>query len=658
MIARIHIGFILSLGIFFSGGVFAIEPSPPAQNLGDLEAQRRVYLDALVAVRSGQISKYKALHSTLEGYILRGNLEFEYLKRRVATTPVESLHDYLRENRYSVTSRYLRQRWLHHLARTGQWDLFLQEYRQYPKDKRLYCYRLNRLLQSPDQDQAALMSQVEKLWMTGKRLPPPCKPVFEKWRKAGHMTSDLVTARIRLAMQRRYLSLARELSYYLPARDRKWVERWIRAHRRPAKELDSINYKIDKPIARMMVKHAVARLARRDPEAAMEQWQQLKQKHRFFGEDENYVLRYVGILGAKRHLPKAVDWLSAVSASDQDRNLHHWRIRAAVRSGDWETAREFIAALTQDELEENEWRYWQARIAEETDDEEAAWDLFTDLAQERSYYGFLAADKVGAPYSMQHRAVDVTPDELGTMLARHDMRIAQELFKIGQIVSARRQWFWSIKHMNKRELQAAAVAAQNWGWYDRALYTVSKSGHLDDLDLRFPVLYREKVEKNARRTGVDPGWIYGVMRQESAFVTDARSVAGALGLMQLMPRTGRATARRLRLNIRSHSAILNVDNNLRLGSYYLKTMLRRNQGNHVLATAAYNAGSHRVKKWLPRENTMPADIWVDSIPFNETRNYVKNVMGFTAIYERRLELAPTPLKARMDEVNPRKVNNR
>ena len=648
MIMRFHIGFILALGIFAGGSVFAADRLD-----ADLEAQRRVYLDALAAVRSGQDAKYQALHATLDGYILRGNLEFEYLKRRIATTPVETLRKYLQENRYNVTGHYLRQRWLHHLARRGQWDLFLQEYQDYPKDKRLYCYRMDRLLRSPEQDQAALMSQVEKLWLTGKRLPAPCKPVFDKWRKAGHMTRDLVIARIRLAMQRRRLSLARELSYYLPAGDRKWVERWIRAHRHPAKELALINYKIDKPIARMMVKHGVVRLAYRDPEAAMEQWQRLKHKYRFFGEDDNYVLRYVGILGAQRHLPQAVDWLSAVSASDDDRNLHYWRIRAAIRADDWETAREFIAALTQDELEQDEWRYWQARIAEETGDKEAAWDLYADLAQERSYYGFLAADRVGAPYSMQHRAVQVTPEELGTMLARPDMQIAEELFKIGQVVPARRQWFWSIEHMNKRELQVAAVAARNWGWYDRALYTVGKSGHLDDLDLRFPILYRDKVEANARRTGVDPGWIYGVVRQESAFVTDARSGAGALGLMQLMPRTGRATARQLRLKIRSRSAILNIDNNLRLGSYYLKTMLRRNQDNHVLATAAYNAGSHRVKQWLPEKGAMSADIWVDTIPFNETRNYVKNVLGFTAIYERRLELAPTPLKARMEEVNPR-----
>ncbi len=645
MITRLLIGFTLALGFF-------AQPSAMAATT-DLNAQRKIYRDAQIALRNKQIWRYQLLMNELDGYVLRGHLEFQYLKQRIASTSTETLREYLENNRYSVTSNYLRKRWLAYLARQGKWDLFLAEYKDIKNDKNLYCYRLNRLIGQADQDQADLMQQVEKLWMTGKRLPRSCNPVFDQWRRAGHMSRDLIIARIKLAMERRRLSLARELSYYP---DRKWVSRWIRMHRRPARELAAINFRIKTPLARMIVKHGVVRLAYRDPEAAMEAWTRLKQQYRFFGEDDNYVNRYVGILGAKQHLPQSVKWLSAVSADDQDDTLRYWRIKAALRANDWETAQEFIGALKEGEAQEYEWRYWRARIMEENGNAEGALDIFASLAQERSYYGFLAADRVGAPYSMKHREVMVSEQEVEAMLARPDIRVAQELFNVGQIVAARRQWYWLIRHMNNRELQAAAVVAKKWGWHDRALFTVNKSNHHDDLDLRFPVLYRDKVEFNARRSGVDPGWIYGIMRQESAFVSDARSGAGALGLMQLMPRTGRATARSLRLNIRSRRAIMNVDNNLRLGVHHLRTVLRRHKGNQVVATAAYNAGSHRINRWLPQKENMPADIWVDTIPFNETRNYVKNVMGFTAIYEYRLNLIPTPLQTRMDEVRPRKKN--
>ncbi|MFV1997198.1 MAG: transglycosylase SLT domain-containing protein [Acidiferrobacterales bacterium] len=652
MITRFSFGFILVLGILTPPPVIAATDAS-----AKLESQRRAYQDALAALRSNQIWRYKMLLNDLDGYVLRGHLEFQYLKEKIASTPTETLRAYLASNQNSVTSDFLRKRWLTYLARQGDWDLFLGEYKDTRNDKNLYCHRLDRLIRRADQDQAELMTQVEKLWMTGKRLPKSCNPVFLQWRAAGHMSRDIVFARIKLAMESRRLTLAKELSYYLSATDRKWVTRWIQMHRRPARELAAINFRINTPVARMIVKHGVVRLAYRDPEAAMEVWSRLTQQHRFFGEDNNYVNRNVGILGAKRHLPQAVAWLSAVSADDKDKTLRYWRIRAAIRASDWETAQEFIGALKEEESKKDEWRYWQARIVEENEDEDVALDMFSVLAKERSYYGFLAADRLDAPYSMKHRTVNVSEGEVRAMLERPDIRIAYELFNVGQIVSARRQWYWLIRHMNNRELQVAAVVAKKWGWHDRAIFTVVKSGHLDDLDLRFPVLFRDKVEFNAQRSGVDPGWIYGIMRQESAFVSDARSGAGALGLMQLMPRTGRATARRLHLNIRSRSAILNIDNNLRLGTHYLKTVLRRHKGNQIIATAAYNAGSHRVNRWLPKKESMPADIWVDTIPFNETRNYVKNVMGFTTIYEHRLNLAPTPLRSRMGEVRPHRNNS-
>lgn len=649
MITRFAIGFISALGLFVQAPAWATTDSDAV-----LEKQRSSYLEALTALRDKKIWRYKLLLQDLDDYALRGHLEFQYLKHRIATTPVKTLRAYLDDNGHSVTSQHLRLRWLAHLAKQGQWELFLDEYKDIKKDKSLYCHRLNQLIGRANQDQAELMMKVENLWMTGKRLPRSCNPVFRQWRKAGHMSRDLVFARIKLAMEKRRLSLARELSYNLSTVDRQWVTRWIQMHRRPSRELAAIKFKVNTPVARMIVKHGIVRLARRDPEAAMEVWAQLSQQYRFFGEDNNYVNRHVGLLAAKRHLPQAVAWLSAVSAEDQDAELRYWRIRAATRANDWETAQEFIGTLTQEEAGKREWQYWRARILEENDDDDIAMELYASLAKERSYYGFLAADRVGAPYSMKHREVKVSKIELQAMQQRPDIRVAQELFDVGQIVPARRQWYWLIRHMNNRELQVAAVVAKKWGWHDRAIYTVNKSGHLDDLDLRFPVLYRDQVEANARSTGVDAGWIYGVMRQESAFVADAKSVAGALGLMQLMPRTGRATARRMRLNIRSRSAIMNVDNNLRLGAFYLKTVLRRHDGNQIVATAAYNAGSHRVNRWLPQQKKLSADIWVETIPFNETRNYVKNVMGFTAIYEHRLELATTPLSDRMAAVTPRR----
>ena len=615
------------------------------------EQNRRSWQAAQSALKAGDLRHYRQLRGELDNYILRGYLDYDYLKDRIPDTPKATLRDFINNNQDSPVSSQLRLKWLEYLAKRQDWDTFLQEYRDVDETSELNCRRLNHLLHT-SQDQFPLLAEVEYLWLTGNRLPAACDSVFKDWRKAGRMTSQLVWDRINLAMERRNLSLAQELRSYLDQGDRVWVDRWVAMSRNPQRELQNIRYPVEMPVARMVVRYGVVRLGYTDPAEAMKEWSRLKEKYEFFGEDDNYVLRWVGILAAQQHLPGAVEWLSAVSASSNDKTLREWRVRAALRAGQWQTGLRFISALSDEEQKDSEWLYWKARLLEKTGDKKDAWPIFSELATERSYYGFLAADHVGRDYSMQHVSIDASPEEISAMLAEPGIQMAQELFIMGEIVAARRQWTWSTRAMSSRSLQVAAVLARQWGWYDRAILTVAKSDHLDDLDLRFPILYRDMVEDSAQKSDIDPSWVYGVLRQESAFVTDARSGAGALGLMQLMPQTGRLTGRQLNLNITSNSAILKVENNLRLGAGYLKNVLDANNGHQVLATAAYNAGPNRVKEWLPETQGLDADAWVESIPYTETRNYVKNVLGYTMVYAYRLGNTRLRLQDRMVPIPP------
>jgi soluble lytic murein transglycosylase len=617
--------------------------------LVDEESQRRDYTAAVEALRLGNITRFKALSERVQGYVLHPYLDYEFLKDRLAVTPAAEIRRFLEESAAAPVSDNVRKKWLRQLAARGDWDAFLRDYREIENDPELTCLRLNRLLKASE-SQAPLMTEIAALWLTGKRLPGACDPVFAAWKAAGHMTGDKVWERIRLAMERRQTGLAGELAGYLEPKERVWVNRWIEMHRNPLGELTQFRYPVETPTARMIIRHGVVRLAYRDPETAMQQWERLKAKYQFFGEDDNYVLRHVGILAAQNHLPEALKWLAAVSADANDESLHLWRVRAALRVGEWETAKRFVAGLSEDQQKQPQWRYWKARILDETSQKREAEKLYTNLARERGYYGFLAADRLGAEYSMQHQAIEATPEEVSAMLARPGIQMAQELYTLGNIVEARRQWQWTTRRMNNRELQVAAVLAGQWGWHDRAILTVSKSEHQDDLELRFPLLYRDLIETYAARQGLDAGWVYGVVRQESAFVVDARSEAGALGLMQLMPATGRLTGRRLNIAAESTHSILDIQNNLRLGAGYLKEMLDRYRGNQVLATASYNAGPNRITEWLENGEALDAEIWVETIPYNETRDYVKNVLAYTTVYENRLGGRTTRLKSRMPAV--------
>jgi soluble lytic murein transglycosylase len=641
--------------LLLTGFVVTANPASAQDAVQDEDSRRRDYLAALEALKAGQTARFKTLYARLDGYILRGYLDYETLKNRVATAPAADIEQFLEENSQAPISDVIRKKWLRILARRGDWDTFLKEYQDIEDEPELQCLRLSHLLKTSEQ-QAPLMAEAETLWLTGKPLPAACDPVFAAWRKAGHMTSEKVWARIRLAMESRNLQLAAQLARYLDPSERVWVSRWQAMHRDPVRQLQRIDYPVETPVARTIVTHGIVRLAYRDPEEAMAQWQRLKEKYQFFGEDENYVLRNISILAAQDQLPQALAWLSAVSADPGDETLLLWRVKTALRTGQWEMAKRFIAGLSEEQQQDSRWRYWTARILEATGDAGKARAIYESLAQDRSYYGFLAADRIGAEYSMQHESVDASPEEVSAMLARPGIQMAQELYAIGQIVDARRQWSWTTRNMNNRELAVAAVIARQWGWHDRAILTVARSDQQDDLELRFPVLYRDVIEANAAKYGIDPSWVYGVVRQESAFVPDARSQAGALGLMQLMPSTGRHAGRKLNIPIRSNRALLNIENNLRLGVSYLKDVLGRNDGNEVLATASYNAGPNRVSSWMP-EKHMDADIWVETIPFSETRDYVKNVMSYTTVYDYRLGSHPERLSNRMMSISPDEIKN-
>lgn len=612
------------------------------------DEQRENYFAALDALKARDTKRFQQILERQKDYVLRPYLEYEYLKDRLDTSPA-AVERFLEENEDTPLADMLRRKWLRLLAERGDWARFTGAYRAFDDDIELRCIRLGHALRASE-DKTAAMAAVGRLWLNGSRLPAACEDLFGDWRKAGYLTNEAAWARIRLAMEKRNLTLASQLGAFVE--EKVWVDRWIAMHKDPARELRR-DYPTEQPLAREVLRHGVIRLANNDPVVAYNEWRRLRSLGGFTDEDERYVMRNIGVLAAQDHLPQAVKWLGELDASASDENVRQWRVRAAIRAGAWDAVQRFSSQMPEREQQDSAWRYWKARALEKLGLEAKAQELFSSLAVERSYYGFLAADRLGLPYYMQHVSLDATKDEVSAMLARRGIQMAQELHALGDITSARRQWEYTTRRMSNRELQVAAVVAASWGWHDRAILTVAKTDHLDDLELRFPVLYREMVEVNANENKLDPGWVYGVMRQESAFTPDARSQAGALGLMQLMPQTGRLTGRALKLRIKSDDMILRVENNLRLGTHYLRTVLDQTRGHQAVATASYNAGPNRAREWLPAQDGVDADVWVETIPFNETRNYVKNVMGFTTIYDHRLGLTSNRLQSRLPPVPPR-----
>lgn len=618
-------------------------------NASKLNDQQRQFQDARTALKKGHLKRFRRLKSQLAGYPLQGYLDYLFLSQRLSSRPDKEILAFFAANDHAAYAIILRKKWLHQLARQGKWRTFLNEYRVGLGDN-LYCRQLQARLKTSSM--ARVKDDIQTMWLVGKSQPKSCNNVFKQWIGKGHLTTALVWQRIDLAMANRKLSLARYLSRFLNKQDSRWVERWIRMHRRPKQLLHASIYKKDTAIIRKIVAHGIQRLALIDAESAHEIWQKIKGRYRFEKKRAAEIQRYIALRAAYQGKPQALLWLTLVDPQAVNDRVREWRIRTAISLEDWAAVLVWVNAMDASKRNSSRWRYWRARALEQRKRIDEANKLYALVAMDRDYHGFLSADRLKIPYSMNDRAVDFNEHELMDIGTIPGIARAREFYHLGYHIDARREWNHTIQGFSPRQLQLAAVLAQQWGWHDRAILTVARAKHYSDLKMRFPIVYRKQVEHNAKKFKLEPAWIFGVLRQESAYMHDARSLAGALGLMQLMPRTARHVGRLIKSPLRRNRDLLNADKNIRLGSAYLRRVLDNNKGNQVLATASYNAGVQRVRQWIAKDKSIEADIWIESVPFNETRDYIRRVMTYTAIFENRLGKKITPISKRMPLIKP------
>ena len=304
------------------------------------------------------------------------------------------------------------------------------------------------------------------------------------------------------------------------------------------------------------------------------------------------------------------------------------------------------------------WLYWRARALEQAGQEDEAKSIYQQVSSERDYYGFLAADRISASYNIDYQPLPDDPEAWQAIRDLPGIKRARELFLTGGGYLSRREWNYTLKNMSVYHKEIAAALASEWGWYDRAILTLGQAQSYGNLVVRFPVAFEDKMTKLAKIRNLDLGWLFALTRAESAFMVDAKSPSGALGLMQVMPATGAETARAIGLKNFSSQNLLDADKNITIGTAYLKLVHDRFD-NRVLATAAYNAGPNAVAKWLAKTECTDPDIWVEKIPISETRKYVSRIMFFATVYDWRLNNSITRVSERMDPIiskNPKSAS--
>ena len=614
--------------------------------------QRFQYEAAQRALRLGHRKTYQRLERQLRDYPLHTYLKLNEYSRSLYRLPSSKIKNFISENAGTPVSTRLRHRWLKSLARRGRWQLFIDNYYT-NNDRRLQCQFANALLHTSQHQSAYAV--LEGLWLTSKSLPRQCDQPITKWHKAGKLTTELVWKRIHLAMVKGRSRLARYLSRYLNKNERFWVSMWSKIRRDPEYLLKAHAYFPEKarPIMlRWMIADGLARMAPKAPKQAASIWQKLESAYDFNDAEKERILRRLSIALLKENSEKARAWISKLDINLKDDKLSSWHVMTAIRDQDWASALDWINRLSPELQQTPKWQYWRARALEAVGELDEARSYYLVNTDSRNYYGFLAADRIGQVYQLSHRPISYNSKNLDKIENIPAILRARELLALKRASDARREWNYAVARMSQSQMLTAARLASEWQWPDRAIQTLAQAKYWDDLELRFPLTHQKLVIRQSQKQKINPAWAFAVIRQESAFTPDAKSHAGALGLMQLMPRTARQMARKLRVRLRNtRKSLLNITTNVRLGVGYLKRISDRYKGHPVLATAAYNAGTSRVKSWLPEAGTsVPADLWIEMVPFNETRNYLKRVLTYTVIYEKRLGLPAATLLERMQPI--------
>jgi soluble lytic murein transglycosylase len=613
----------------------------PFASGAEIERQRELFLSVYEAVERGSWDVVAALPDSeqqqLRDYALWPDLRAAWFRANLSKARHEDIEQFLDRHGVLKPARELRYRYALHLAKTGDLDAYLNIYQTFYQgldSAALDCLALQAELDAGKTQR--VVNRGRDLWTIGKSQVKECDPVFAFLTDENHIGLPDYIKRFELAVSEREFTMARWLGKSIDQRHIDIASQWLRVSKDPESFVRNEKKWINDAETREQLIYAIERITYADPVLALELWRGISKGGRFAAEDELRTARHIALWTARDNLPGAYQLLESLPVAAQNDEVLRWLARTSLREHNWSNLLAGIGQMSADEQQSDEWRYWRAVAMQNSKQVPAAEAVFRELAAERSYYGFLAADELGLDYALTGDRFVADEARIAELQARPDLVRARELFLVGLEGRGRSEWDAVTSYFDAVDKTQAAILADRWGWHSRAISIAAKIGDYDDLSLRYPLPYSDTFLRYAQDANISPTWAYGVARSESLFMRDVRSRAGAIGLMQLMPATGKTVAREIRLPYSGLSTLTNPDSNIRLGTSYLGQMAERYGGNRVLATAAYNAGPHRVDAWLPQSGEIDARAWIETIPFNETRGYVRRVLAAEVIFHWRM----------------------
>jgi soluble lytic murein transglycosylase len=606
-------------------------------------------LGAYDAYRAGDALKLERYAAKLEGHPLDPWIDYWSLAMRLEDAPAAQAQAFLDSHANTYVAELLRGDWLKVLGKSGEWQEFERQLGRYPRDDlEVRCYAT---LMSATRGEETRLADVQWMWLEPHELPDGCAELAQFLLDDERVSVSDVWRRVRMLFERGQITAAKSTLEYLEKRDAPDERMLAEAARQPKRLLERLPRNLERRPVREVVVLALLRYARAEPDAAAKLLEG-KLAARLPEADVRYLWAYIGYEGAREQQADALKWYARAGQQPLDEELLAWKVRSALRAGNWPVVRDTIDVMPPLQRHETTWTYWYGRALAALGNENGARAYFLRIAGQTEFYGLLAAEELGSVVTPPENAYVPTEAEVDAMRQNPGLARALELIRLGMRTEGVREWLFSVRYFDDAKLLAAAELARRAEIWDRAIMSADRTVRMHNFSLRYPLPFRDVFTEYAKTYGLDVAWVLGLARQESRFISDARSPAGAEGLMQVMPRTARFVARKIGLRNYLHKGVTEVETNVTLGTGYMRLVLDQ-LGHPVLASAAYNAGPSRARRWRDVNRPLEGAIYIETIPFSETRDYVKKVMANSVFYAALIEKQVTPLKARLGTIAPR-----
>lgn len=629
LITRWHIALLIAV---YSCAAVAQPIRPDLDFKTDLlKEKRELFAKAWYAAREGHITHSQKLAVKLKNYPLYPDLEAEWLSFRPREARFLEALDFIKQHSNTTAANKVVSAWQSKAVRYKKWHWFEQMGDPKTLPTEAQCQFTLTLLNSKHRHEEG-KSYGKDLWLFGKSQPKECDAVFNQLTRIGVINDDLIWQRTALAVASGRKRLA---EYLLKQLDQSYqdIGQAMIDFRFSRHQSISDEYLTD-PRSIYFLTDIFKRLARQDSRTTAQRWLTLVAEGKL--TDDTNIRREIGKRIFLSRRSDSQYWLAQLNPSHLDETISDWLLRSAIAVEDWPQIANLTNKMVElhgiESLDERQ-RYWRARATDELGDFSAAQHQYKALAEERSFYGFMSADITGSVYQLNHHAIEVDNQEIADIANQKGMRRLREWLLLEEHGKADLEWYFISLQLSQREKLAATRLAQIWQQPNLAIKAAISARYWDDVEIRFPLNYRDRISHAIDGIDIEDSLVMGLARQESAFDEHAKSPVGAMGLMQLMPATARQIAKTIGVNF-IHTDLLDGETNLKLGSNYLDQLINRYAGNAILATAAYNAGPYRVDSWLAEaQNCQRIDSWIESVPYQETRDYVQNVLTYKVIYD-------------------------